>query len=490
MASNLQPDEQEPVLDCDALALWLALPPSFLLSRLDDQLGGVVPSSPELAYLRKELISILCQLLIGTRNLWRLRCAGDFEQSTEFTAMTCGRLTPKVSLFSQRTISSYFPSLPFNLSLDPPLLDSQEVGPLDLQGPRLSQPSQAPPWEPPWEPSSSGFSLLSPMSPVLPAVSSPSTSRGTGGVGAGCSPSSLAQGLFPVHGSLLKGGPDRPSPKASIPSASASLSGSVSSTPTPSEDWEYAFPYFLSVQDLASVPDCTINLILFTLSSAGMSGVPSAEVVVPTSRVSLKPPPVSRPKRSTRVNMGYTAELVLLLDVSTVGRIPPSFQVNRVSEDVQYEQGSHDFEESWVQPSHFCVGPLLQGGAVRARIGVYEGRCNKNMDDYAAALVRFAASDYVLSDKPHRFVVDGQHNDVISEPARSNVNFNIVNCYFAYNPTLRRLELITIAPLKEEIYKALTDYDTPGELPAYWTAERLSYLSDEARARCLAYYHP
>jgi hypothetical protein len=73
MASNLQPDEQEPVLDCDALALWLAHPPSLLLSRLDDQLGGVVLSSPELAYLRKELISILCQLLIGTRNLWSLR---------------------------------------------------------------------------------------------------------------------------------------------------------------------------------------------------------------------------------------------------------------------------------------------------------------------------------------------------------------------------------------------------------------------------------
>jgi hypothetical protein len=222
------------------------------------------------------------------------------------------------------------------------------------------------------------------------------------------------------------------------------------------------------------------------LSSAGMSGVSSAEVVlVLTSRVSLKPPLVSRPKRSTRVNMGYTAELALLLDVSTMGRLPPSFQVNRASEDVQYEQGSQDFEESLVQPSHFCEGGAWasssrwSGGG--GRIGVYEGRCNKNRDDYAAALVRFAASDYVLSDKPHRFVVDGQHNDVISGPARSNDNFDIVNCYFAYNPTLRRLELITRAPLEEGIYKALTNYDTPGELPAYWTAQRLSYLSDEAR---------
>jgi hypothetical protein len=131
-----------------------------------------------------------------------------------------------------------------------------------------------------------------------------------------------------------------------------------------------------------------------------------------------------------------------------------------------------------------------RGFRAGARIGVYEGRCNKNRDNYAAAFVRFAASDYVLSDKPHRFVVDGQHNDVISEPARSNDNFDIVNCYFAYNPTLRRLELITRAPLEEGIYEALTNYDTPGEFPAYWTAERLSYLSEEARAWCLAYYHP
>jgi hypothetical protein len=137
-----------------------------------------------------------------------------------------------------------------------------------------------------------------------------------------------------VHGALLEVA-DGPSPEASIPSAFASPSGSV--FPTPSEDSEYGFPHFLSVQDLASVPDCTIDFSLFTLSSAGMSGVPSAEVVVPTSRVFLKPPPVSRPKRSTRVNMGYTAELALLLDVSTVGRLPSSFQVNRVSEDVQYE---------------------------------------------------------------------------------------------------------------------------------------------------------
>jgi hypothetical protein len=98
-------------------------------------------------------------------------------------------------------------------------------------------------------------------------------------------------------------------------SAPASPSGSVS--PTSSEDSEYAFPHFLSVQDLASVPDCTIDFSLFTLSSAGMSRVPSAKVVVPTSRLSLKPPPVSRPKRSARVNMVNTAELALLLDVST-----------------------------------------------------------------------------------------------------------------------------------------------------------------------------
>jgi hypothetical protein len=239
------------------------------------------------------LISILCQLLIGTRNLWRLRCAGAFEQSTESTAMTCGRLAPKVSSSSQRTVSSYFPSLPFSLSLDPPLLDSQVGDPLGLQRPRSPQPSQAPPWAPPWDSSCSGFSLLSPMSPVSPASPSPSTSQGTGGGGAGCSPASSALGLLPVLDALLKVGPDGPSPVASIPSASASPSGSVS--PTPSEDSECAFPHFRSVQDLASVPDCTIDFSLFTLPSAGLSGAPSPGVVAPTSRVSLKPPLVSHP---------------------------------------------------------------------------------------------------------------------------------------------------------------------------------------------------
>jgi hypothetical protein len=129
---------------------------------------------------------------------------------------------------------------------------------------------------------------------------------------------------------------------------------------------------------------------------------------------------------------------------------------------------------------------FVKGGAwaSSSRWNVYEGRCNKNRDDYAAALVRFAASYYVLSDKPHRFVVDGQHNDVISGPARSNDNFDIVNCYFAYNPTLRRLELITRAPLEKGIYEALTNYDTPGEFPAYWTAELLFYLSEEEKKGC------
>jgi hypothetical protein len=121
------------------------------------------------------------------------------------------------------------------------------------------------------------------MSPVLPASLSPSSSQGTGVVCACCPPSSPALGLFPVHGALLKVGPDGPSPEAFIPSASASPSGSVS--PTPSEDSEYAFPHFLGVQDLASVPDCTIDFSLFTLSSAGMSGAPSAGVVAPTSEV-------------------------------------------------------------------------------------------------------------------------------------------------------------------------------------------------------------
>jgi hypothetical protein len=282
--------------------------------------------------------------------------------------MTCGRLTPKVSSSSQRTVSSYFPSLPFSLLLDPPLLDSQVAAPWASRDP-------------------------GPPSPPRLLPGRPCGTR-------------LARG----------------------------------------------FPFYLR---------CPLFSLL----------------------------------RTSQVPGHWRGGCWLL---SVLRRLPSSFQVNRVSEDVQYEQGSQDFKNSWVQPSHFCEGGGLglffkverRGLRVGACIGVYAGRCNKNRDDYAAALVRFAASDYVLSDKPHRFVVDGQHNDVICGPARSNDNFDIVNCYFAYNPTLRRLELITRAPLEEGIYEALTNYDIPGEFSAYWTAERLSYLSDEARARCLAYYHP
>jgi hypothetical protein len=46
------------------------------------------------------------------------------------------------------------------------------------------------------------------------------------------------------------------------------------------------------------------------------------------------------------------------------------------------------------------------------------------------------------------------------------------------------------AQMSEGYYKAITNYDTPGKSPCYWTPVRLSLLSPETRSRCLAYYCP
>jgi hypothetical protein len=40
------------------------------------------------------------------------------------------------------------------------------------------------------------------------------------------------------------------------------------------------------------------------------------------------------------------------------------------------------------------------------------------------------------------------------------------------------------------VYNVVTNYDAPGRPPAYWTAQRRDRLSEEARARCLAYCPP
>jgi hypothetical protein len=53
-------------------------------------------------------------------------------------------------------------------------------------------------------------------------------------------------------------------------------------------------------------------------------------------------------------------------------------------------------------------------------------------------------------------------------PARSNDNFDIFNCYFAYKSTYKRIELFTKASMMEGFYEALTNYDTPGRAPCYF----------------------
>jgi hypothetical protein len=60
---------------------------------------------------------------------------------------------------------------------------------------------------------------------------------------------------------------------------------------------------------------------------------------------------------------------------------------------------------------------------------------------------------------PSSYVVDGQNGNTICGPASSNDNFDIVNCYFAYNPLDKRVKLFTNVP--PGYYESITNYDTP-----------------------------
>jgi hypothetical protein len=53
---------------------------------------------------------------------------------------------------------------------------------------------------------------------------------------------------------------------------------------------------------------------------------------------------------------------------------------------------------------------------------------------YKEAQQLFQASDYIVDHSPSSYAVDGQNGNTICGPARTNNNFDIVNCYFAYNP--------------------------------------------------------
>jgi hypothetical protein len=160
----------------------------------------------------------------------------------------------------------------------------------------------------------------------------------------------------------------------------------------------------------------------------------------------------------------------------------------------------HYYRHSWVQPSHFCEGggmglffytPRGQVLPAGTLLGVYSGRSDKSLKiKYKEAQKLFRASDYVVDHSPSSYVVDGKNRNTICGPARSNDNFDIVNCHFAYNPLDKRVKLFTNVLMSEGYYEALTKYDTPGKAPCYWSPLCLSFLSPEARPRCLAYYCP
>jgi hypothetical protein len=143
---------------------------------------------------------------------------------------------------------------------------------------------------------------------------------------------------------------------------------------------------------------------------------------------------------------------------SLAGKLPPWGFIPRRDPNpaLDTRDKDHDYRHSWVQPSHFCEGggmglffSVPQGQVLPAGtlLGVYLGRSGESLKiKYKEALKLFRASEYVVDHSPFSYVVDGQHGNTICGPARSNDNFDIVNCYFAYNPLDKRVELFTNVP--------------------------------------------
>ena len=89
----------------------------------------------------------------------------------------------------------------------------------------------------------------------------------------------------------------------------------------------------------------------------------------------------------------------------------------------------------------------------------------------------------MLTYGPARYVVDGHDGDTIYGPAITNDNFGIVNSYLNWNSINKYMELITMGTLREGLYEALTNYDTPGEPPCYWDKTRQDLLPEASRLK-------
>ena len=92
-----------------------------------------------------------------------------------------------------------------------------------------------------------------------------------------------------------------------------------------------------------------------------------------------------------------------------------------------------------------------------------------------------------MADSLSRYVVDGH---ATCAAARANDGFTKFNLYLRYNRTARRMEIILAGPVGPGIYEGLVNYDIPGPLPSYWTADRRARLSASTRSECEQYYRP
>jgi hypothetical protein len=195
--------------------------------------------------------------------------------------------------------------------------------------------------------------------------------------------------------------------------------------------------------------------------------------------------------QGAKVNMGYTDNHVMQLDITTDGKLSPNF-ISRKGEFTSlysYGKDNPNWQPAWVQPcpggGHGIFFQVPPGRTIPAGtlIGVYSGRNNISLSlSFDTAQKLFQASDYVLAYQPGGYVVDGQNGQNISGPARCNDNFG------KWNPIAHRMELFTKAPLQEGLYEALVNYNEPGKSSVYWTPERLSLLPPDSRERCIAYY--
>ena len=172
------------------------------------------------------------------------------------------------------------------------------------------------------------------------------------------------------------------------------------------------------------------------------------------------------------------------------GLIPPQYQ--------QFRHSVHrdDYHDLWVGKSHFFpTGGLalffrvdhkgLKAGKV---MGIYAGRDTNNTKlKYGEACRKWEHSDYVVADSLSRYVVDGH---ATCAAARANDGFTKFNLYLRYNRTSKRMEIILAGPMGPGIYEGLVNYDIPGQLPSYWTADRRALLHPSERQACEQYYCP